>query len=224
MHIWTTNFHGNPNIGLYGFATDKYCLLGDGLKKKILEHIEKVLKVPVYIVSICGTNLIGAFCAGNRNSLLIPSIAFDEEIAHLKRLKIKHTIINTKLTALGNNILCNDHGCIVNPDFSDDAVKAIGKALKVDVHKAEIAGIKTVGSAAVANSTHCIAHRDASEKDIENIRKILKVEVQTGTVNMANPYMSSGIISNNHGVIVGNHSGGPEVVNIDEALGFLGRK
>ena len=220
-HIWTTNFYGNPNVGLYAFATDKHCLMGYDLRKSIRKQIEEILNVPVHHMTMCGTPLLGVFLAGNKNCLLVPSICFDDEIEVLKRLKIKYAVIDTKLTALGNHILCNDHGCIVNPDFSDDAVNAIGKALKVDVHKAEIAGIKTVGSAAVANSTHCLVHRDAESKEIENIGKILKVEVETVKINMANPFLRSGIICNNHGLVVGDGSGGPEVTNADEALGYL---
>ena len=27
-HVIVTNFNSNPNVGLYGYATDKYCLIG----------------------------------------------------------------------------------------------------------------------------------------------------------------------------------------------------
>ncbi|MCX6706923.1 MAG: translation initiation factor IF-6 [Candidatus Woesearchaeota archaeon] len=222
-HIWTTNFYGNSNIGLYAFATDEYCLIGFPLKKSIRERLEHVLKVPVHHITMCGTSLIGVFITGNKNMILVPSIAFDDELHELKRLNIKYTVIETKLTALGNNVLCNDNGCIANPDLGEETIKKIGHALKVPAVAGRIADLEIVGSVAVANSTHCLIHRDAKEHEIETVRKILNTKVETGTINMASPYIKSGIISNNHGLIVGDSSGGPEVANADEVLGHLGR-
>ena len=40
---------------------------------------------------------------------------------------------------------------------------------------------------------------------------------------MGVPFIGSGIVCNNHGFIIGDASGGPEIVNADEALGFIGR-
>jgi translation initiation factor 6 len=221
MHIWTTNFYGNSNIGLYAFATDEYCLIGYNLKRSIRERLEHALKVPVYHVPICGTSLVGVFCAGNKNTLLVPSIAFNDELQELKRLNIKYTIIDTKQTALGNNVICNDHGCIANPELGEETIKKIGSALKVPAVAAKIADLEIVGSVAATNQTHTLIHRDATEHDIALVRKILNTKVETGTINMASPYIRSGIICNSHGLIVGDASGGPEVANADETLGYL---
>ena len=70
MHILKTNFNGNPNVGLFGFATDEYCLLGKEIKKYVAKEIEKVLKVPVHQITLAGTSLIGAFAVGNSKILL----------------------------------------------------------------------------------------------------------------------------------------------------------
>ncbi len=223
-HIITESFYGNPNVGLYAFATDTYCLIGYNLKRSIRERMEKILRVPVHHTTICGTSLAGVFCAGNNSGLLIPSIAFEEELERLDKLNINYEVVDARLTALGNNILCNDSGCIMNPDFTEEQEKVIRKALGVRAVQGEIAGVKTVGSAAVSNQTHCLAHRDASEEELNSIRKTLNVKADTGTVNMANPYIKSGIICNSRGLIVGGNSGGPEVANADDVLGYLERE
>ena len=220
-HIWTTNFYGNPNVGLYAFATDKHCLMGYDLRKSIRKQIEEILNVPVHHMTMCGTPLLGVFLAGNKNCLLVPSICFDDEIEVLKRLKIKYAVIDTKLTALGNNILCNDHGCLANPDMGADSKKLIRQALDVPLKPGMIAGVETVGSVAIHNKHGCIIHRDAKEFEIKFIKDLLKTEIYTGSVNMGNPYLGSGVICNSNGFIVGDTSGGPEVTNIDECLGFL---
>ncbi|MBD3313812.1 translation initiation factor IF-6 [Candidatus Woesearchaeota archaeon] len=220
-HIATTNFYGNPNIGLYAFATDDYCFVGYDFKKSIRKQIEDILKVPVHSITIAGTPMVGVFAAGNKNCLLVPSIAFEEELEALDKLNIKYKVIETKLTALGNNILCNDNGCIVNPDFSDREKKLIKEALEVGTVTGRIADVKTVGSCAIANKTHCLVHRDAEKKELALITKTLNAESDTGTVNMANPYVKSGIICNSNGILVGDASGGPEVNNADHVLGYL---
>ncbi|MCX8146913.1 MAG: translation initiation factor IF-6 [Candidatus Woesearchaeota archaeon] len=221
MHTLTTSFHNNPHIGLYMFVTNEYCLLGYNIKRRLKEQIEDVLKVPVYHQLIYGTPFAGIFCAGNSKKLLLPHIVYDDELKQIERLNIDYEIIKTRLTALGNNILCNNNGCMVNPDFEEDAKGKISKALGIKVHTGRIADLKTVGSLAVMNSAYCICHTNTTEKEIKRIKEIFKVECETGTVNMANPYLRSGVACNDHGVIIGDHSGGPEVVHIEQSLGYL---
>jgi len=221
MHILITNFYGNPNVGLYGYANDSYCLMGEDVPKHLIHQIGQVLKVPVHTITICGTSLVGAFCAGNNKKLLVPGIAFKEELARLKELKIDFEVISTKHTALGNNLLCNDFGCLANPDFSADEKKKIRQALGVKLHPGNIAGLGIVGSLAAHNKHGCLIHRDASNKEIKEVQTLLNTKCETGTLNMANPYIRSSIICNSNGFIVGDACGGPEIANTDEVLGFL---
>ena len=220
-HIVLGSVHGNPNIGLYGFATDKYCLLGYDVPSKLVRKISAALGVPAYTVQICGTSLIGVFCTGNNHCLLVPKIAFPEEVEYLKSLGINVKVITSKLTALGNLILCNDTGCLASPDFGADTKKEIRQALNVALHPGAIAGLNIVGSAAVTNSTGCLIHRDAGEEEIQEIEKLLGVTCQTGTISMASPFIRAGIIANNKGFVASEASGGPEITNADEALGFM---
>lgn len=221
MHVYQTSFHGNPNVGLYGFANDNFCLLGYDVPQTQAAKIERVLKVPVHQISLCGTSMIGVFCNGNNKAIIVPEIAFDEELKVLDRLKIRYKAIKTRHTALGNNILCNDNGCLANPDMGADSKKLIRQALDVPLKPGMIAGVETVGSVAIHNKHGCIIHRDAKEFEIKFIKDLLKTEVYTGSVNMGNPYLGSGVICNSNGFIIGDTSGGPEVTNIDECLGFL---
>jgi translation initiation factor 6 len=223
-HIVLTDINGNPNIGLYGFATDKYCLLGKQVPAAIVRKISKALQVPAYTIQLCGTSLIGVFCTGNSNNLLVPNIAFPEEIEELKKLNIPVTVIDTKLTALGNLILCNNQGCLASPDFSSDVKKRIRQALNVTLHPGTVAGLNIVGSSAVANNKGCLIHKDATEEEIAEIESLLGITCTTGTMNMASPFVRAGVIANAHGMVVSDVSGGPEITNADEALGFLNQE
>jgi translation initiation factor 6 len=219
-HVLVTSFNSNPNVGLYGYATDKYCLIGNEVPEKLYAKIEDVLGVKCIPFSVAGTSLLGVFLAGNKNCLLIPKIVFPQELVVLNKHKIKYKIIDTKLTCLGNNIICNDKGCLVNNEYGERDIKQIKDALKVDVVKGKIANLSTLGSLAVHSKKHLLCHHEVLEDEAELVEKILQVSISTGTVNMGVPFIGSGILCNGKGFIIGDQSGGPEIVNADEALGF----
>jgi translation initiation factor 6 len=221
MHLIKTDFNGNFNVGLYAYATDDYCLIGQDVPSELIAEIEKALNVPIHRITIAGTGLLGVFLAGNKNCLLIPKITFNDEIEEIKKLKINYRIIDTKLTALGNNILCNEKGCIINPDFGKTEEETIKEALKVPVKRGKIAGLSIVGALATINKKGCLLHRDAEDFEIEFIEDTLGLKVTTGTVNFGSPYIKSGILANSNGFIIGSVSGGPEIQNADISLGFL---
>lgn len=221
MHLLKTNFNGNQNVGLYGYCNNSYCLLGREVPEAKAKQIAKVLGVPVHQLTLCGTSLIGVFVAGNSDVLLIPEIAFDYELKRLDRLKIKYEVIKCRATALGNNIACNDSGCLVNPDFSADQKKRIRQALGVALKPGTIAGLGTTGSLAAMNSTACMVHRDITRAETKVLQGLLGLECVPSTVNMGSPYIRSGLLCNDNGFVIGDASGGPEVVNIDTELGFL---
>jgi translation initiation factor 6 len=222
-HLDRLSINGNPNIGLYGYATDKYCLISHEVSEQQEDIIHKILKVPVHRISIAGTSMIGAFCAGNNSMLLVPGIIFDHEIRQLKKLNIPFTIIETKLTALGNNIVVNDNGCMINPGYLKDAQKAIEKALNVPVNMGKISGFENVGSLAAVNDKGCYVHNEISDHELKALQDLLNVDIDTGTINMGNPYLRSGILANSFGLIVGELSSGIEIAQADRALGFLKR-
>ncbi len=204
------------------YATNEYCLVGKGIPQKHLEIIEKVLKVPIHMIHMAGTSMIGVFVAGNKNCLLVPETAYDDELEVLKKLNINFEVINTKLTALGNNILCNDNGALISTEFSDEARDAIKTALKVEVIKTEIAEMEAIGAIGSMNAKGMIIHEEASDKEIELLEKTFDIKVFKGTVNLGNPYISSGLVTNDNGFIMGEMTSGPEAVDIDDNLGFLG--
>ncbi len=209
MQFIKTSFNGDPNIGLYGFATDSYCLLG--FKPATLKKINDTLGVEAKICSIAGTQFIGIFIAGNKNGLLLPKIAEDYEIKKIKELLgINVEIIRSKQTALGNLILCNDKGCLI-PRSLNQYKDKIRDVLGVDVEIGTVADFDIVGSAARASNKGCVVHREASEAEIKKIEDALNVKVDVGTVNFGTPFIKAGVIVNSKGLIVSELSTGPEI-------------
>jgi putative translation initiation factor eIF-6 len=177
--------------------------------------------VPVHQTNMAGTPMLGAFCAGNSHCLLLPPIALPEELKFLEKLGIKYEVIDTNLTALGNNILCNDHCCIVSPKMEPEAVAQIEAALKVKAVTGTIAGLDNVGSLAAIHSRMGIISIDAEDEELERLEKLLKVRLTKTTLGMGVAYVSSSIILNSHGFVVSDRSSGIEIADADSALGFL---
>lgn len=220
MHVTTATINGNPNIGLYGYATDSYCILGpDAAPLKKLA--EELLGVPVTITSIAGTSLVGAFCIGTDKKILVPGITFEHEIKKLEEAGLQVETLETVHTALGNNAIVTSKGALVGPMFNAKECAEIEEKLGVPVAQKNLADIEVIGSAIAANTKGALVHKDATKFESSMIKDTLGVPGTTGTVNMGSPYVRAGIITNSNGFIIGNMSGGPEITNADEALGFI---
>jgi len=215
MHVQQLSVRGEDFIGLLGIATDKYAIVSSNFPK-----IE-ALDVPIIKTRLYGTNLIGLFCVGNSNGLLLPYFISDDEIEKLKKSigeDINIGRLMDKCTAIGNLVACNDHTAIVSPMISE--TKTIKKVLGVRVVKKAISGHDEVGACCVATNKGFLVHPD-SEDELNKLSKIFKVNGLVGSVNFGFPFVKSGLIANSNGYIAGSRTTGIELGRIDEALGFL---
>ncbi len=217
--IELTNFNGNPNVGLFAYCNDKYCLVGTEVRPKDAELLKEVLGVPVHRIRLAGTSLIGVFASGT-DKLLLPSIVFDDELKELDKLGIEYEVLETRLTALGNNIMCSKKGVVLSSDFEEPVKKQITKALDLPVEQGSISGLKNVGSLSVVNNGNCIVSRETTDEEIEKIEQTLKVTCTRASLNRGLPYLKSGIIVNNNGMVVSGQSTGIEISDAEEALGL----
>jgi translation initiation factor 6 len=211
-------FNGDPNIGLYGFATDEYCILGLNPQRNILDVVKKTIDKRIIVTTISGTELAGIFIAGNSNGLLVPKIVEDFEVRKLeKELGINIQVLESRDTALGNLVLCNDNGCLISRSLIKFKA-AISDALGCEVVTGTIADLDIVGSAAAATSKGCLCHREATEKEMKKIEDILKVRVDVGTVGYGSPFIRSGVIVNSKGVLYADGTTGAELGRIEEVF------
>lgn len=216
MKFIRTNFNGDPNIGLYGFATDSYCLLGNHPKHR--QKMEEMLKAKISATQIAGTELAGIFAAGNSNGIIVSKIAEARELKEIKKaLGINILAIKAKETAIGNLVLCNDKGCIISGKLRKYGSE-IAEALDCETAVGSVAGLHIVGSAAVASNKGCLCHREASEEELKLIEEILKVKSDIGSIG-GSPFVKAGLIANSSGVAVSEEATGPELQRIDEVFG-----
>ena len=208
---------------MYGLATDKFCLLGKSIREKDAKDIANALKVPVFQLSFYGTDLVGLFAVANSNTILLPDIIYDYELKKLRKelakLNVKVEILETNHSAFGNNLIVNDKAGFISNAYSEDEIEKIKKVFpKV---KFEILDLSIPGSIGKVTNKGGIFEPNLPDTIIKKIEKSLGFEVGLGTVNMGNPFISSGIIANSFGFVMGANSSGFEVTRVDESLGFL---
>ncbi|MFH1073372.1 MAG: translation initiation factor IF-6 [Nanoarchaeota archaeon] len=220
MHVMKMSIHGNPNVGMYGYCTEKYLLLGPEVPAQYHGELEEIFKLKIEKLTIAGTSLLGVFLAGNKHCLLVPNIAYDYEIARLEKLKLNFKVIDSRLTCFGNNVLVNDHFCLLNPEFSDKEEELLASLLKVPAMRKTIAGVHTVASICLMNKKGLLLHYEASKEELKLVGQKFKTQAEHGSVNLGNPYVRSGILLNDHGFIIGELSGGPEIVHAEGVFGF----
>ena len=166
MKFSRMNFHADPNIGLYGWATDSYCLLGFEPASAVRKKIEKILKVKVRTSSVAGTDLVGIFATGNSSGIVLGKIAEKDELARLRKLfkGLNVCTVPSKETAIGNIVLCNDNAALVSTKLKKYR-KDIEDCLGCEVEAGTLGGMEVVGSVAIATNKGCLCYPETDEEE-----------------------------------------------------------
>jgi translation initiation factor 6 len=221
--------YGNPFIGIYARATDRFAIVGRGVVERF-EHYKasEILKVPLVGVSISDSDLAGIYAASNRNGILLPPIISEKECERLKEQLsecgsgINVEILNSKFTALGNCIASNSKGALVSPAIKDKRMlRTIGDVLGVEVAQRTIAGYSLPGGMILVTEKGFIAHPKASENELKFIEELFGVRGGIGTANMGVPFPSISIVANSNGYLAGEATSGFEMHRINECLDFI---
>jgi translation initiation factor 6 len=213
---------GNPSIGLYVLSLDTVCLIPPGIPQRKIEAIGRELDVPVYQSTIAGSSLIGVLAAGNSKGIAVPYIIRDEEQEGLKEnlSDIEVSVLDCKWTALGNMILVNDRGCLVDPRLPSSLRRELSDLYGVEVEPGTIGSLPYVGSLAVATNKGAVTSPLISDEERGLLEDLLKVESEPCTVNGGLNLPKCGLAANIHGILVGSATLGHELAVLTKALGF----
>ncbi len=220
MAIYQTDFQGEGYLGLFGFATDKYCLISDRLSDTKIEKIESHLKVETIPTSIFNFSLSGIMSAGNSRGAVVPYLVEDREVRRIEK-STSVTVIPDKFTALGNLIAVNDHGGIISDEFSHGTKEMIDKALGIKTVQGRIAGGSEVGALCTATNKGFVVTPDASDDEMRYLEEIFGVKGGRASANMGSKLVGVCVIANSNGFIIGEETTPIEIEYINEALGFL---
>jgi len=99
-----------------------------------------------------------------------------------------------------------------------EKIKQIEDTLGVEVIQKKVAGYHQIGVMVVATMHGGVIHPEADDDEIKSIVDILGVNIEPATINGGIPYLHSGILANNHSMVVGGHTTGPEIMMLTRAF------
>ncbi|RLG72621.1 MAG: translation initiation factor IF-6 [Methanobacteriota archaeon] len=223
MHMLRATCLGSPFLGVYMHTTDQFTLVPPNIPDRLVDRIAETLKTEVVRCTVGGTTILGALVVGNKEGYILPEFAEEREVIQIRESTgLPVTVVEGRLTALGNNLLVNDHGGIVHVDMDGKNIGIIEKKLGVELVKLQVGNIKTVGAMGVVTNRGMLFHPIVSEEEMERIEEIFGVPGDIGTANRGVCYVGSCMIANTKGFVTGRTTTGIELARIDEALGFVG--
>ncbi len=212
------NIQDSPVIGAFATCTENLALVPLGTPTKTCDKLEQWLQVNVVRTLVNGSTIVGSLCRGNSNALLVPKNA---GIGKKNDIDIPFFDFPGRLNAVGNVVLANDSAALVHPDLSDRSLEVVEKALKVEVRRGTIGGVKTVGMSGVATNKGLLVNPRATASELEMLEELFEVPVDVGTTNYGTQMVGSGVIANSKGYVAGSKTTGHELGRIEDALGFL---
>src|SRR5438094_9612130 len=149
--IILSDIFGDPNVGIFSFANDKIAILPAGISHKKISSFHDILGVDPCAVGIAESRLVGIYAAGNSNAVLVPYITTKDELKQLRWTGAHIEIVRENRTALGNIILCNDHGAIIDPRLKQKTVTVLEETVEVPIRPCTIVAVPHVCALATAS-------------------------------------------------------------------------
>ena len=212
------DFFGNPYLGVYGMACEGGVLLSPGLPVRQVREVGRVLESEVVQTTLGASTVVGALIAANAEGAVVTELAGKAELEAIGRFRPQR--LEDRMNAIGNNVLCNDFGAIVNPEYSAAAVRAITDILRVPAERGTVAAMNTVGSAAAATRKGVLCHPHATTEERHVLERVLRVPAVMSTANYGTPQVGACLLSNSRGAVVGSRTTTIELGRIEEGLGL----
>lgn len=211
----------NPNIGLFIFANDKFAICGKNINSSQIEEIKKTLEVPVYQMTILGTDLIGVFLAGNNEKIIIPKI-YSFELEELNKITKEHEIelieIEDKVNSFGNVITLTNDSIIAGNLINKSLKEKLEKKTKLKILNLENKEFNGAGSVFIFANNKLFASQVLNQEDVKDFEdKISSV----GSINSGSAFIASGTVANKNGIIIGSSSSTIEIQHIVETLEYI---
>ncbi len=220
MSVGRTLFGGSPYLGVYLRVGETAAFGPPSTPGVVAREVERALGIEVVRTTIFDCEVVGALVVANSNGIVVGEAIEDGERKVLEAVA-PVTVVRTRQSALGNNVLANDRGALVHPELTNDEVAAIGTALHVPAERGTIAGLGTVGMAGVATNQGVVVHPKATDHEVAKVEQLLGVPVHRSTANFGVPVVGACVVANARGMLVGRPTTPVELVHIQEGLRIL---
>ncbi len=217
MPVGRTLVGGSPYLGVFVRADDRCALVPPSLPGAVERDLARLLGVEVVRTTVADSEVVGALVASNSRGVVVGDAIDAAERRQLERAG-PVTVVRHRQNAVGNNVLANDAGALVHPDYSNEAVDVIGRALGVRTERATLAGLATVGMAGVATNRGAVVHPKATDRELARAEEVLGVPVARSTANFGVPVVGACVVANSRGILVGRPTTPVEIVHLQDGL------
>jgi translation initiation factor 6 len=214
------DLEGNPYLGVLCSASEAIAICPVLTTKRDRQKISETLGVEVIPMSIQGASILGSLCALNSHGMMVPEFTLDQDIVEIRK-NVNVGELPSKLTAAGNNILCNDKIALIHEELNRQSRRLIADVLDVEVVAGTIAGLETVGSVAYATNKGLLVHPKTTEDELETLSEAFRLPIKKTTANYGTPFIGACLIANSRGAVVGSLSTGIELGNIEDSLDII---
>jgi len=218
--VGRTLYGGSPYLGVYLRVGEEFAIAPASVPSGLARDLARLLDVRVVRTNVGDSEVVGALVAQTSSGIVVGDDLSDEETAALETVA-PVTVIHSRQNATGNNVLANDRGALVHPEFSDAAVHAIGRALHVNARRGTLAGLGTVGMAGIATNKGVVVHPRTTENEAKLVEELLQVPVHRSTADFGVPIVGACLVANTHGMIVGRPTTPVEIVHLQEGLALF---
>eukprot|EP00884_Botryococcus_braunii_P021048 jgi/Botrbrau1/7627/Bobra.0159s0075.1 len=201
-------FENSNDVGVFAKLTSAYCLVAVGGSENFYSVFEAELAehIPVIKTPVAGTRLVGRLCVGNKNGLLMPHTATDQELLHVRNALPDNVIvqrIDERLSALGNTIATNDHVALIHPEIDRETEEAVIDTLGVEVFRQSIGKNTLVGSYCQFSNRGGLVSPLTTVEEMDELAAILQVPLVAGTVNRGSDVIGAGLVVNDWAAFCG---------------------
>lgn len=217
MPVARALLNGSPYLGVYVRLSPGGALLPPSAPATFEREIERLFGLRSVRLTVGESELIGALVAMNSRGAVLSDEADPQEARAIEPL-VPATRIRSRHNALGNNVLANDHGALVHPDLSDEAIGHIHRTLGVPVHRGTVAGLPTVGMAAVATNRGVVAHPKVTAHEAGVLEQVLGVPLARSTANFGIPVVGACLVATERSILTGRPTTPVEIVHLQDGL------
>ena len=210
-------FGGSPYLGVYLRVGESIALGPPTLPSALAKDVERLLGVRIVRTNVFDCEVVGAMVAANSNGLIVGDEIDDDERRALEEVGVV-TVVRHRQNAMGNNILANDTGALVHPEFSAEAVGQIARGLGVPAERGTVAGLGTVGMAGVATNKGVVLHPKATDRELAAVERRLGVPAHRSTANFGVPIVGACVVANSRGFVVGRPTTPVEIVHLQDGF------
>jgi translation initiation factor 6 len=220
MDIHKHNIKGNDSVGAFASLTDTLLFLSPTMNSEAGKRLSEELAVKAVPISICESDLLGIWCRANSKGMLIPDMVSDEEKALISSIGVdlRVEVLQSRLNAVGNNVLANDRIAIINPNYSTEEAKVISDVLGVETVKMAIGGFKTVGANNILTNKGAVLNNRCTDDEMERVKELTGFQPVRSTASTEALSVGLSVLANSRAALFGELTTGYEMARIIDSL------